>query len=145
MAAKAPNIAIIGLEPRDTAAPVVSGTPPVAVAELAGLPVPEVERVADEMVLLRPIDELTEPDAVGEAVTEVIVDSLVSVVERAVVVDEASEEEALEDESADDESAEDEGAEDEVAEGEAVDVASLPERLTGPMKFARSPCLISSA
>jgi len=89
MAATAPKIRAIGLEPTAEAAPVCWGTPPVVAADPVGCAV-ELPRVADEMVLL--------PLAVVETVTEALeVTEAVEAAEDEAAADElAAEEAALE-------------------------------------------------
>lgn len=105
MAATAPKNIAIGLEPNVDAAPVLWGTPPPVVVE-DGLGVLDavLERVAEEMVLLVPTEELTEPEALE--VTETVVGAAVVALLVGAAVDE---------------------------EEGAADVASLPERPMGPM------------
>ena len=94
MAATAPKSTANGLEARLDAAPVDSGTPPVVVPVPVGFEVLERERVADVMVLLRPVDWLTAAEAVVTA-DDVMVAEPVADEEAALRV-EATEEETAE-------------------------------------------------
>jgi hypothetical protein len=112
IAATAPKSTANGLDARLEAAPVDSGTPPAVVT--VGLEAPEVvrERVADVMVLLRPVAELTAAEAVVLA-DDVTVTEEDSDEEAALLVDAAV----------------DEATEEEIAE----ETASEPVRPMGPM------------
>jgi hypothetical protein len=92
MAATAPKSTANGLEARLDAAPVDSGTPPVVVP--VGFEVLERERVADVMVLLRPVDWLTVAEAVVTADDVMVAEAVAD--EEATLRVEATEEEATE-------------------------------------------------